>query len=134
MTQFEYYSHNEMRKIKSDLSNDLMAALKELLVERILDNMSVEDLVEYVAMDLDKYYDDMLDPDFLAEAEDYWEDYFPDIIQEIQEDFLLKYIVKVDDFELSEDEYLAVQDNELSLFDILDNRFTNDRLNIYIQD
>ena len=87
MTQFEYYSHNEMRKIKSDLSNDQMAALKELLVERIVDNMSVEDLVEYVAMDLDKYYDDMLDPDFLAEAEDYWQDYFPDVIQEIQEDF-----------------------------------------------
>ena len=87
MTQFEYYSHNEMRKIKSDLSNDQMAALKELLVERIVDNMSVEDLVEYVANDLDKYYDDMLDQDFLAEAEDHWQDYFPDIIQEIQEDF-----------------------------------------------
>jgi len=87
MTQFEYYSHNEMRKIKSDLSNDQMAAFKELLVERILDNMSVEDLVEYVGNDLDKYYDDMLDPDFLAEAEDYWQDYFPDVIQEIQEDF-----------------------------------------------
>ena len=46
----------------------------------------------------------------------------------------MKYVVKVDDFELSEDEYLSVQDNELSLFDVLDNRFTNDRLNIYIQD
>ena len=46
----------------------------------------------------------------------------------------MKYVVKVDDFELSEDEYLAIQDKELSLFDILDNRFTNDRLNIYIQD
>ena len=87
MTQFEYYSHNEMRKIKSDLSNDQMAAFKELLVERIVDNMSVEDLVEYVAMDLDKYYDDMLDQDFLAEAEDYWDDHFPDVIQEIKEDF-----------------------------------------------
>ena len=70
-----------------ELSDNQFAALKELLVERIVDNMSVEDLVEYVATDLDKYYDDMLDPDFLAEAEDYWEDYFPDIIQEIQEDF-----------------------------------------------
>ena len=87
MTQFEYYSHNDMRKIKSDLSNDQMAALKELLVERIVDNMSVEDLVEYVAMDLDTYYDNMLDQDFLAEAEDHWQDYFPDVIQEIQEDF-----------------------------------------------
>ncbi len=87
MTQFEYYSHNEMRKIKSDLSDNQMVALKELLVERIVDNMSVEDLVEYVSMDLDKYYDDMLDQDFLAEAEDHWQDYFPDVIQEIQEDF-----------------------------------------------
>ena len=87
MTQFEYYSHNEMRKIKSDLSNDQMAAFKDLLIERIVDNMSVEDLVEYVANDLDKYYDDMLDQDFLAEAEDYWDDHFPDVIQEIKEDF-----------------------------------------------
>ena len=70
-----------------ELSDNQLSALKELLVERIVDNMSVEDLVEYVAMDLDKYYDDMLDPDFLAEAEDYWEDSFPDVIQEIQEDF-----------------------------------------------
>ena len=70
-----------------ELSDDQFAALKELFVERIVDNMSVEDLVEYVAMDLDKYYDDMSDPDFLAEAEDYWEDSFPDVIQEIQEDF-----------------------------------------------
>ena len=70
-----------------ELSDNQFAALKELLVERILDNMSVEDLVEYVGNDLDKYYDDMLYPDFMAEAEDYWQDYFPDIIQEIQEDF-----------------------------------------------
>ena len=76
-----------IKMTKIELSDNQFSALKELLVERIVDNMSVEDLVEYVSMDLDKYYDDMLDPDFLAEAEDYWEDYFPDIIQEIQEDF-----------------------------------------------
>ena len=72
---------------KIELSDNQFVALKELLVERIVDNMSTEDLVEYVANDLDKYYDDMLDQDFLAEAEDYWQDYFPDVIQEIQEDF-----------------------------------------------
>ena len=72
---------------KIELSDNQFSALKELLVERIVDNMSVEDLVEYVAMDLDKYYEDLLYPDFMAEAEDYWEDSFPDIIQEIQEDF-----------------------------------------------
>ena len=72
---------------KIELSDNQFSALRELLVERILDNMSVEDLVEYVGNDLDKYYDDMLYPDFMAEAEDYWQDYFPDIIEEIQEDF-----------------------------------------------
>ena len=76
-----------IKMTKLELSDNQLVALKELLVERIVDNMSVEDLVEYVATDLDKYYDDMLDPDFLAEAEDYWEDSFPDVIQEIQEDF-----------------------------------------------
>ena len=76
-----------IKMTKIELSDNQLVALKELLVERIVDNMSVEDLVEYVSMDLDKYYDDMLDPDFLAEAEDYWEDSFPDVIQEIQEDF-----------------------------------------------
>ena len=68
-------------------SHDQLIALKELLVERIVDNMTTEDLVEYVSMDLDKYYDDMLDQDFLAEAEDYWTDSLPDIIEEIKEDF-----------------------------------------------
>ena len=64
-----------------------MTALKELLVERIVDNMTTEDLVEYVSMDLDKYYDSMLDQDFLDEAENYWTDSLPDIIEEIKEDF-----------------------------------------------
>ena len=69
------------------LTPEIISELKSFFVERYVGNMSTEDLVEYVSMDLDKYYDDMLDPDFLAEAEDYWEDSFPDIIQEIQEDF-----------------------------------------------
>ena len=61
-----------IKMTKIELSDNQFSALKELLVERIVDNMSVEDLVEYVSMDLDKYYDDMLDTDFLAESEDYW--------------------------------------------------------------
>ena len=58
---------------KIELSDNQFSALKELLVERKVDNMSVEDLVEYVAMDMDKYNDDMLDQHYLAEAEDHWQ-------------------------------------------------------------
>ena len=51
---------------KIELSDNQFSALKELLVERIVDNMSVEDLVEYEGMDLDKYYEELLYPDFKA--------------------------------------------------------------------
>ena len=83
----KYYSHNQMKEVNKEFTPELIKELKSFLVERTVDNMSTEDLVAYVANDLGKYYDDMLDPDFLAEAEDYWDDYFPDVIQEIKEDF-----------------------------------------------
>ena len=68
-------------------SHDQLIALKELLVERMVDNMSTKDLVEYVSDDLFGYFDKLGEHDFLAEAENYWEDSLPDIIEEIQEDF-----------------------------------------------
>ena len=37
-----------IKMTKIELSDNQFSALKELLVERIVDNMSVEDLVEYV--------------------------------------------------------------------------------------
>ena len=69
------------------LSHDQLIALKELLVERMVDNMSTKDLVEYVSDDLFGYFDKLGEHDFLVEAENYWEDSLPDIIEEIQEDF-----------------------------------------------
>ena len=75
-----------MTKTKQ-FSYDQLIALKELLVERMVDNMSTKDLVEYVSDDLFGYFDKLGEHDFLAEAENYWEDSFPDVIQEIQEDF-----------------------------------------------
>ena len=68
-------------------SHDQLIALKELLVERMVDNMSTEDLVEYVSDDLFGYFDKLGEHDFLDEAENYWTDSLPDIIEEIQEDF-----------------------------------------------
>ena len=79
--------NDQIKLEKFGMTHNELQELRWHLVDRIVDNMSVEDLVEYVAMDLDTYYDNMLDQDFLAEAEDHWQDYFPDVIQEIQEDF-----------------------------------------------
>ena len=68
-----------------ELTPTLIKELKSFLVERVVDNMSTEDLVQYVTDDLDRFYDKMDDKQFLDEASDYWEDHFSDVVEEIRE-------------------------------------------------
>ena len=85
MTQFEYYSHNKMSQVKNDFTPALINELKSFLVERVVDNMSTEDLVQYVTDDLDDMYKNMADEEFLNDAKNYWDDGFDDVIEEIKE-------------------------------------------------
>ena len=71
---------------KNDLTPEQIDDLKDLLVERMVDNKSTEDLVDYVTDDLTKYFKDLSDKEFLRQAKDYWDDHFPDIVEEIKED------------------------------------------------
>ena len=71
---------------KNDLTPEQSDDLKDLLVERMGDNMSTKDLVIYVTDDLTEYFKDLSDKEFLRQAEDYWDDGFPDIVEEIKED------------------------------------------------
>ena len=59
--------------------------LKSFLVDRYVDNMSEKDLVQDVMDDLDRYYEKMSDAEFLDEAENYWEDSFGEVVDEIQD-------------------------------------------------
>ena len=68
------------------LNREQLNDLKELLTERMVDNMSTKDLAEYVADDLFNYFDKLGEHEFLDEAKNYWDDYFPDVIQELIED------------------------------------------------
>ena len=70
---------------KPNLTNEELKELKAFLVERIVDNMETKDLVEYVTNDLDKYYESMFDQDFLDDAQNYWEDHFEDVVEEVEE-------------------------------------------------
>ena len=63
----------------------LINELKSFLVERYVDNMSTKDLVAYVTDDLDDLYKNMPDAEFLDEAENYWEDSFGEVVDEIQD-------------------------------------------------
>ena len=85
MTQFEYYSHNKMSQVKKDFTPALIQELKSFLVERMVDNMETKDLVEYVTDDLDDYFESLPDEQFINEAQNYWDDGFDDVVEEIEE-------------------------------------------------
>tara|TARA_Y100000592_G_scaffold16756_1_gene25127 strand:+ start:1446 stop:1664 length:219 start_codon:yes stop_codon:yes gene_type:complete len=59
--------------------------LKSAYVEQVVDNMSTKDLVQYVMDDLDRYYEKVSDVDFLDDAQNYWEEYFDELVQESKE-------------------------------------------------
>jgi len=79
---------NQNDKIKYEkfgMTNDQLQELRSFLVERIVDNMSTKDLVEYVTNDLDQYYENMSDAEFVDEAKNYWDDGYDDVVEEIKE-------------------------------------------------
>ena len=69
----------------TEFTPKLIKELKSFLVERVVDNMSTEDLVQYVTDDLDDMYKNMSDVEFLNDAKNYWDDGFDDVVEEIRE-------------------------------------------------
>jgi len=77
---------NDKNKLeKFGMTHNQIDELKSFLVERIVDNMSTKDLVEYVTNDLDQYYENMSDVEFIDEAKNYWDDGYDDVVEEIKE-------------------------------------------------
>ena len=70
---------------KTKFTPELIKELKSFFVERWVDNMSTKDLVAYVMDDLDRYYEKMPDVEFIDEAQNYWEDHFDDVVEEVEE-------------------------------------------------
>ena len=71
---------------KNDLTPEQIDDLKDLYVERMVDNMDIKDLYNYVFDDMTRYVKDISDQQFIDEAHSYWDDYFDEIIEEIKED------------------------------------------------
>jgi len=68
-----------------NLTDKQFAALKEYYVDRIVDNMSMKDLVIYVTDDMQKWIDDLSFNEALFEIEEYFDEYFTDTIDEVLE-------------------------------------------------
>ena len=84
MTNFDYYSHMKNEQIKTNLTPEQLQELKDLYVERLVDNMSVKDLVAYVIDDMTQYVDKQSPLEFFDDAYNYWDDYFDEIVEEIK--------------------------------------------------
>ena len=83
------------------LTENELFELKYHYVDRIVDNMSTKDLVQYVFDDMLRYVEALPEVDFLDEAQEYWEEHFDDIVKDIKE--YASYDIKksIDDREAS---------------------------------
>ena len=82
---FKYFDHSSMKDEDVRLNDKQFVTLKDIYVERIVDNMSTKDLVNYVMDDLADLYKNMPDVEFLDEAKNWLADDFTDTIDEVLE-------------------------------------------------
>ena len=66
-----------------DLNAEEFATLKEYYVDRIVDNMSMKDLIIYVTSDQQKWIDSLTFNEAITEIEEYFDEYFTETISEV---------------------------------------------------
>ena len=67
------------------LTENELFELKYHYVDRVVDNMSAKDLVQYVFDDMHRYVDTIPEVEFLEDCQDYWEDHYDDVVKDIKE-------------------------------------------------
>ena len=77
--------NDQIKYEKYGMTHNQLQELRSFLVERIVDNMDTKDLVEYVTNDLDQYYENMSDVEFIDEAKNYWDDGYDEVVEDIKE-------------------------------------------------
>ena len=67
------------------LTDNELNELKYHYVDRIVDNMSTKDLVQYVFDDMLRNVETIPEVEFLEDCQDYWEDHYDDVVKDIKE-------------------------------------------------
>ena len=79
-------NQNDKNKLeKFGMTQNELNELRYHYVDRLVDNMSMKDLVTYVFDDMLNYVHNQPDAEFLDEAQNYWEDHFDDVVKDIKE-------------------------------------------------
>ena len=74
-----------MKQEQLSLTNQQLSELRDLFVDRYVDNMSTKDLVRYVTDDMQEWIDKLTFNEALCEIEEYFDEYFTDTIDEVLE-------------------------------------------------
>ena len=80
----DYEDHIKNEQIKANLTNEQLEELKDLYVERIVDNMETKDLVRYVTDDMTEWVGKLSPLEFFEEAYNYFDDYFDEIVEDVK--------------------------------------------------
>ena len=79
-------NQNDKNKLeKFGMTQNELNELKYHYVDRVVDNMSTKDLVQYVFDDMLNNVDNIPEVEFLEDCRDYWEDQYDEVIKDIKE-------------------------------------------------
>ena len=78
--------NDKLKLEKTGMTQNELVRLRWHLADRIVNQMSMKDLVQFVFDDYVGYYEKLPDVEFLDEAKEYWEDQFDDVVNEIKEE------------------------------------------------
>ena len=73
---------------KLQLDNEQFERLKSYYIDRYIDNMSMKDLKEYVANDMELVLEKQSELENIDDISFYFEDHFDDIVSEVREGIL----------------------------------------------
>ena len=93
--------NDKLKLEKTGMTQNELDELRYHYVDRYVDNMSREDLLEYVFNSMLQDVENQPDLEFLDEAREYWEDHFDDVVKDIKEYANSKVKKPIDDREAS---------------------------------
>ena len=77
--------NDKLKLEKTGMTQNELDRLRCHLADRIVSQMSMKDLVQFVFDDLLRYVESQPDLEFLDEAQNYWEEHYDDVVKDIKE-------------------------------------------------
>ena len=77
--------NDKLKLEKFGMTQNELNELRYHYVDRLVDNMSTKDLVQYVFDDMLRNVETIPEVEFLEDCQDYWEDHYDEVVKDIKE-------------------------------------------------